>query len=180
MLVDGIQKGALPSSMNQGKIWRLDTQQELLIMCHLWKQDLPKEQAEPPFVGPTQDLYLRFIFHGKTTMLGTLPVHPVDILGCGELGGMKNPSQFLLPPVVLKLCQGKLGEVCWLAMVLRPDGCARRARQAAWTKSTQLKYGSSLVWDELSLSRYGCTKAASMVARRPRLWDLSSLFPVMM
>ena len=117
-------------------------------MCHLWNQDLPEEQADPPFVGPTQDLYLCFIFQGKTPMLGTLPVHLVDILGCGELGSMKEPRQSLFPLVVLKPCQGKLSEVCWLAVVLRPDICARMARTASWQRSNQLNEASILVWDD--------------------------------
>ena len=166
MLVDGVQKGALLSSLNQGKIWRLDIQQELLLMCHLWNQDLPEEQVAPRFVGPTQDLYLCFIIHGTTTMLGTLPVPFVDFLGCGEMGGMKTPSHSMLPLVVSKPRQGKPGEVCWLTMVLRPDLCARRAGQAVWTKSTQLKNESSLVWDDPQ--------------GKPRLWNLSYYFPVMM
>ena len=135
-------------------------------MCHLWNQDLPMEQAGPPCVGPTQDLYLCFIFKGKAHMIGTLPVHLVDILGYGELGDMKKPRQSLLPPVVLKPCQGKLGEVCWIALVLRPDPCARGARKASRKQSPQLKYASSLVWDDLQ--------------GKPRLWDLSSHIPIMM
>ena len=166
MLVDGVQKGALPSSMNRRKIWRLDIQQEPLLLCHLWNQALSKEQADPPVVGLTQAHYLRFIFQGKTPMLGTLPVHYVDILGCGELGGMTKPRQSLPPPVALKLCQGKLGEVCWFAMVLRPEFCARRVRQASRKQSTKLKYESPLVWDDPQ--------------GKPRLWDLSSHIPIMM
>ena len=124
------------------------------------------EQAGPPCVGPTPDLYLCFIFKGNAPMIGTLPVHLVGILGCGELGDMKKPRQSLLPPVVLKPCQGKLGEVCWRAMVLRPVLCARGARKASWKQSTQLKYASSLVWDDPQ--------------GKPRLWNLSYHFPVMM
>ena len=72
----------------------------------------------------------------------------------------------------MKLCQCKLGELCWLATVSRPDICARLARIASrinaltgsdvyrindlvktvktWQKATQLKYASSLQWDDPS------------------------------
>ena len=77
--------------------------------------------------------------------------------------------QKLLSPEDAKLCQCKLGELCWLATVSRPDICARLARIASrinaltgsdvyrindlvktvktWQKATQLKYASSLKWD---------------------------------
>ena len=80
--------------------------------------------------------------------------------------------QKLLSPEDVKLRQCKLGELCWLATVSRPDICARLARIASrineltgsdvyrindlvktvktWQKATQLKYASSLKWDDPS------------------------------
>ena len=93
-------------------------------------------RAGPFCVGSTFDPLLFFVFKGKAPTVGTLTVHLVDIWGCGESGDMEKP------------CQGKFGEVCWFAMALRPVLCARVARKKLWKQSTQLKYASSLVWDD--------------------------------
>ena len=77
--------------------------------------------------------------------------------------------QKLLSPEDVKLCQCKLGELCWLATVSRPDICARLARISSrineltgsdvyrindlvktvkqWQPATTLKYMSSLKLD---------------------------------
>ena len=74
-----------------------------------------------------------------------------------------------MSPEDVKLCQCKLGELCWLATVSRPDICARLARISSrineltgsdvyrindlvktvkqWQPATILKYMSSLKLD---------------------------------
>ena len=42
-----------------------------------------------------------------------------------------DAPQKLLSPEHVKLCQCKLGELCWLATISRPDICARLARIAS-------------------------------------------------
>ena len=92
--------------------------------------------------------------------------------------------QKLLSPEDVKLCQCKLGELCWLATVSRPDICARLARIASrinaltgcdvyrindlvktvktWQQATQLKYSSSLQWEDPkgNMSMVGWSDAA--------------------
>ena len=53
-----------------------------------------------------------------------------DVYRINDLVKTVKTRQKLLSPEDVKLCQCKLGELCWLATVSRPDICARSARIA--------------------------------------------------
>ena len=126
----------------------MGTQKELSLKCNLLQKDLPWDGAGPLYGDSTLDSYLSFVFQGRTPTVGILITHLVDIMGCGKTGAMGKQCHFLLSVVDVKPCTGELGVVCWLAVVLRPDICARMARTVSWQQSNQLNEASILVWDD--------------------------------